>query len=225
MGETITLTAADGHQLAAYKAEPAGAAKGGMVVIQEIFGVNSHIREVCDRYAQDGYLAVAPAIYDRAERGVDLGYVGDDVDRGREIRAQCTIDDVIKDIAPAAAAASAGGKVGIVGYCWGGSIVYVSTCRLADRIACGVGYYGGQIIPHLQEKPGAPLMLHFGALDQSIPLDDVDKIRAAHPKVVVHVYADAGHGFNCDHRAHYHEESARFAFDRTLAFFAEHLAA
>ncbi len=225
MGETIELTASDGHELAAYQAAPTGPAKGGMVVIQEIFGVNGHIREVCDGYAAQGYLAVAPAIYDRAERGVELGYVGGDVDRGRDIRAMCNMEDVMADVAAAADAASAGGKVGIVGYCWGGSIVYVSTCRLADRIACGVGYYGGQIIPHLHEALGSPVMLHFGALDQSIPLDDVDKIRAAHSEVIIHVYADAGHGFNCDHRAHYHEESARIALQRSLAFFTEHLAA
>ncbi len=223
MGEMITLTAGDGHELAAYRAAPDGETKAGLVVIQEIFGVNSHIREVCDGYAAEGFLAIAPAIYDRVERGVDLGYTPDDMSAGREFRAGCDLDLVIKDVAAAAEAAHAGGKVGIVGYCWGGSVVYVSCCRLPGHIAAGVGYYGGQIIPHLQEKPGAPVMLHFGSLDKSIPLDDVEKIRAARPEVQVFVYDGADHGFNCDHRAQYHEATAKLALSRTLPFFAENL--
>jgi carboxymethylenebutenolidase len=223
MGEMITLTASDGHELAAYRAAPAGAAKAGLVVIQEIFGVNSHMRDVCDRYAAEGYLAIAPAIYDRVERGVELGYTPDDMTAGREFRAGCDLDLVIKDVAAAAEAARAGGKVGIVGYCWGGSVVYVSCCRLPGHIDAGVGYYGGQIIPHLQEKPGAPVMLHFGELDKSIPLDVIEKIRSARPEVQIFVYEGADHGFNCDQRGQYHEATAKLALSRTLPFFEENL--
>ncbi len=223
MGEIITLTASDGHQLSAYKAEPTASPKGGVVVIQEIFGVNSHIRDVCDRYATAGYLAVAPAVYDRVARDVQLGYGPDDIERGRDIRAETDIDDVIKDVAAAADAASAGGKVGIVGYCWGGSVVYVACCRLGDKLSCGSGYYGGQIIPHLHEEPQVPVMLHFGEKDAGIPLTDVDKIIAAQPKVTVHVYLGADHGFNCDQRTQYNPEAAVLAQDRTLAMFKEHL--
>jgi len=223
MGEMITLTASDGHEMAAYRATPTDNTKAGLVVIQEIFGVNSHMRDVCDRYAAEGYLAIAPAIYDRVERGIELGYAPDDLTAGREYRAGCDLDLVIKDVAAAAEAARAGGKVGIVGYCWGGSVVYVSCCRLSGHIDAGVGYYGGQIIPHLQEKPGAPVMLHFGELDKSIPLDDIEKIRAARPEVQTFVYDGADHGFNCDQRGQYHEATAKLALSRTLPFFEENL--
>ncbi len=224
MGETITLTASDGHQLSAYKAAPAGQPKGGLVVVQEIFGVNSHIRDVCDRYAAQGYLAVAPAVYDRVERDVELGYGPDDMARGRDIRAETEIDDVIKDVEAAAAAAAAGGKVGIVGYCWGGSVVYVACCRLGGKITAGSGYYGGQILPHLHEKPEARLILHFAENDGSIPLGDVDQIIAARPDVSVHVYLDADHGFNCDQRSQYNPDVAKLAEQRTLALFEKELA-
>ena len=224
MGQDIRLTASDGHQLEAYKAVPEGAPKaGGVVVVQEIFGVNGHIRSVCDRYAAAGYLAVAPAIYDRVERNVQLGYAPEDITGGREIRARCDMDDVMKDVAAAADAAAEGGKVGIVGYCWGGLIVYVASCRLGDRLAAGSGYYGASIKTFLGEAPAVPLMLHFGTLDASIPLEEVEAIRKTHGQVEVHVYEGADHGFNCDQRKQYHAEAAKLAGERTLAFFAAHL--
>ncbi|MFQ5773503.1 MAG: dienelactone hydrolase family protein [Kiloniellaceae bacterium] len=223
MGDNIRLTAADGHELGAYRARPGGAARGGVVVIQEIFGVNGHIRDVCDRYAQAGYLAVAPAIFDRTERDIELDYTPDDMTRGREIRAGIDMADVIKDVAAAAGAAAEAGKVGIVGYCWGGLIVYVAACRLGDKLACGSGYYGANIKNYLNETPAIPLMLHFGTLDASIPLAEVDAIRTAHPEVIVHVYGGADHGFNCDRRAQYNPAAAKLANERTLAFFAQHL--
>ncbi len=223
MGENIRLTAADGFELGAYRARPEGAAKGGVVVVQEIFGVNVHIRSVCERYAEAGYLAVAPAVYDRIEPDVQLVYEPDDITRGRDIRAKADMADVIADVAAAAEAAAEGGKVGIVGYCWGGLIVYVAACRLGDKLACASGYYGGSIVQYLGETPAVPLILHFGTIDASIPLSDVERIGQAHPGVTVHLYEGADHGFNCDMRSQYHAEAAALARERTLAHFAEHL--
>jgi len=231
MGENIRLTAADGFEFGAYRARPDGAPRASVVVIQEIFGVNVHIRAVCDRYAEAGYLAVAPAIYDRVEPDVQLGYTPDDVARGREIRAECDMANVIADVAAATESVAegdpgggpGGSKVGIVGYCWGGQIVYVASCRLGERLTCATGYYGGGIVPFLGEAPAVPLMLHFGTEDASIPLSDSERIGEAHPEVTIHLYEGAGHGFNCDMRAQYHAEAAALALERTLAFFAEHL--
>ncbi len=223
MGENIRLTAADGFELGAYRARPDGAPRGAVVVVQEIFGVNVHIRAVCDRYAEAGYLAVAPAIYDRVEPDVQIDYTADGFTRGREIRAECDMTNVIADVAAAADCATEGGKVGIVGYCWGGQIVYIASCRLGGKLTCASGYYGGGIVAFLGETPAVPLMLHFGTADTSIPLSDVEQIGAAHPEVAIHLYEGAGHGFNCDRRASYHAESAALALERTLAHFAEHL--
>ncbi len=227
MGENIRLTAADGFELGAYRARPQGAPRGGVVVVQEIFGVNVHIRAVCDGYAEAGYLAVAPAIYDRIEPDVQIGYTPDDVTRGREIRAKCDMANVIADVAAAAESAAeggpGGGKVGIVGYCWGGLIVYIAACRLAGRLACASGYYGGSIVQYLDETPAVPLVLHFGTLDSSIPLTDVERIGHAHPEIAVHLYEGADHGFNCDLRGQYNAEAAALSLERTLALFAKHI--
>jgi carboxymethylenebutenolidase len=223
MGENIRLTAADGFELGAYRARPDGTPRGAVVVVQEIFGVNVHIRAVCDRYADAGYLAVAPAIYDRVEADVQIGYTPDDVARGREIRAKCDMTNVIADVAAAADCAAEGGKVGIVGYCWGGQIVYVASCRLGDKLTCGSGYYGGGIVPFLGETPAVPLMLHFGTKDASIPLSDVEQIGAAHPEVAIHLYEGADHGFNCDMRPQFNAQAAAPALERTLASFAKNL--
>ena len=227
MGENIRLTAADGFELGAYRARPEGTPRGGVVVVQEIFGVNAHIRSVCDGYAEAGYLAVAPAIYDRIESDAQLGYTPDDVARGREIRAECDMANVIADVTAAADTAveggPGGGKAGIVGYCWGGQIVYVAACRLGDKLSCASGYYGGGIVPFLGEAPAVPLLLHFGTEDASVPLSDSEQIGAAYPEVAIHLYEGAGHGFNCDMRASYHAEAAALALERTLAHFAEHL--
>jgi len=223
MGENIRLTAADGFELGAYRARPDGAVKGGVVVVQEIFGVNVHIRSVCDRYAEAGYLAVAPAIYDRIERDVQVGYEPDDIARGRNIRAKADMANVIADVTAAAEAAAEGGKVGIVGYCWGGLIVYLAACRLGHKLACASGYYGGGIVSYLDETPAMPLMLHFGSLDVSIPLAEVERIDETHRDVAVHIYVGADHGFNCDRRSQYNAEAAAQALERTLGLFAEHL--
>ena len=172
-------------------------------------------------FAADGYAAIAPAVFDRIERGIELDYDDAGKVRGRELRAELGWEGPMADVEAAAGALEPLGNVGVVGYCWGGSLAWLAACRL--DVACAVGYYGGQIIGFNDETPRCPVILHFGETDASIPMDDVDAIRAAHPDVPVHVYGDAGHGFNCDRRGSYHAESAKTARARTLAFFAEHL--
>jgi carboxymethylenebutenolidase len=221
MGKTIELSAADGHKFAAYRAEPAGRPRGAIVVVQEIFGVNGHMRHVADDFAKQGYLAIAPALFDRTKRGVELGYQPSDIAAGRDLRAAVGDDGPLADIQATIDEASKGGKVAVIGYCWGGSLAYLSATRLKG-IAGAVGYYGGAIAQHAGEKTKVPVMLHFGETDQSIPMSDVEKVRAAHPEIPIHVYP-AGHGFSCDERGSYQAESARIALDRTLGFLKQHI--
>ncbi|MBC8339232.1 MAG: dienelactone hydrolase family protein [Rhodospirillales bacterium] len=219
MGEIIQLTATDGHVLDAYRAEPDGEPRGAVVVIQEIFGVNVHIKDVADGFAKDGYLAIAPALFDRFEKGVDLGYEADDIAVGREFKAKGNenLDNVMADVSAAYEAVKSAGKVGITGYCWGAVVVWAAACRLNfDAAAC---YYGAGIIDLIGETPKCPTILHFGREDASIPLDEVDAISKAHPDLDVYLY-DAGHGFNCDRRGSYDEDSMKAARVRTLDLFA-----
>jgi carboxymethylenebutenolidase len=221
MGEIITMTAGDGFTFAAYKARPAGTPKAGLVVLQEIFGVNAHIREVADRFAAEGYLVIAPALFDRAQRGVELGYTPDDITAGAAIRAKVPMDGALADIAASVRAVSEAGKVGVVGYCWGGTMAWAASCR-RPGVAASVCYYGGGIATMLDEMPKAPTIMHFGKLDKHIPQSDVEKIRAAFPHLSVFVY-DADHGFNCDHRASYNAPAADLARARTLEFLSDKL--
>ena len=223
MGNTINLTASDGTKISAYVAEPSGTPKGAVVVIQEIFGVNEHIRSVADGYAGNGYLAIAPALFDRVRSGVELGYDAEGIEVGRDIAFAMDMVDVLLDVEAAIDEVSRAGRVGIVGYCWGGSICYVAAARLGAKLAASVGYYGGQIMPYLDEQPVAPLLLHFGEEDGGIPLDNVRAIADRWPQIAVHIYDGAGHGFNCDERASHDAESATLALGRTLAHFAEHV--
>ena len=220
MGETIELNAADGHTLSAYRAGDA-AARRGLVVVQEIFGVNHHIRNVCDRFAAEGYFAVAPALFDRAQRGIELGYTQEDIPRGREWRAKLTDEGVLADLT-AAAGALGPRKRGIVGYCFGGTVAWWGATR-AELFGAAVGWYGGAIAATRTATPHCPVQLHFGETDASIPLADVEAIRAAQPAVEIYVYPGAGHGFGCDERASYNAEAAQLAQSRTLAFLAKHL--
>lgn len=222
MGRMLSLTAADGKSCAAYPAEPDGATDAAIVVIQEIFGVNGHIRDVCDRFAEAGYAALAPALFDRAEPGAELDYTPEGIERGRNLRAAVGDDGPLADLEAAIAYLREGhARVGAVGFCWGGSLAWLSATRLGADAA--VGYYGGQIAPVRDEKPGCPVLLHFGGADASIPPADVEAIRAAHPDIPVHVYEGAGHGFNCDRRASFHPEASKLAWSRTLNFLGEHL--
>ena len=221
MGENITLRAADGHEFDAYVARPTGTPKTALVVIQEIFGVNSHMRLVADQWAQDGFLAIAPAMFDRIERNVDLGYEGDDLTRARSFVPRIDFEKGILDLdATIAFARAARVKVGVVGYCFGGSIAYLAAAKLnTDAAVC---YYGTKILSLPDLVPQCPTMLHFGRLDAMTPIDSVEKFAAAHPEMPVYLY-DAGHGFNCHDRAVFHAESARLARERSLEFFQKHL--
>lgn len=222
MGETVRLTASDGHGFDAYRAEPEGAPRAGLVVIQEIFGINSHIRSVADSYAGEGFTVLAPALFDRAEPGIEIGYTPEDVERGREIRAGIPHENAVLDVAAAIDTLRTEGlAVAVVGYCWGGSLAWNAATRL-DGVSVSVGYYGGMVPDMADESPRCPVMLHFGETDASIPLDGVEKVKAAHPGVPVHIYP-AGHGFSCDARGSYDAPSAALARERTLAFFAENL--
>jgi carboxymethylenebutenolidase len=222
MGQMITLTAEDGFRLAAYRAAPAGKATHGLVVVQEIFGVNGHIKRVTDGFASDGYVALAPAIFDRVERDFETGYSQPDIERGRAVRAKADLDQVVMDTRAAVEALRAEGlTVGVVGYCFGGTVAWLAATRIPG-VAAAIGYYGGGVAAAASEEPRCPVLLHFGETDASIPKDHWDTIKAAHPNVPMHIYP-AGHGFNCDERGSYHADSAKLARQRTLEFFAKHL--
>ena len=215
------LTAADGHRFDAYIAVPAAKPRGALVVVQEIFGVNSHVRSVTDGFAADGYLAIAPALFDRVERGVDLGYGDADIQRGFALKTATGNDRPLLDIAAAMAHVGGAGKVGVIGYCWGGLLSWLAACSL-DGLAAGVAYYGGGIPSHASREPRCPVLAHFGDRDSHIPLDTVEAFRTAQPGVTVLLYP-AQHGFNCDQRASYDAASASLARERTLAFLRQHI--
>jgi carboxymethylenebutenolidase len=217
----LTLTASDGHTLAAYRADPAGPPRGAIVVIHEIFGVNHHIKAVTDSFAADGYVAIAPALFDRIERGVDLGYTPETSVKGRALRAETSLDRAMLDVAAAVRAVASTGKVGIVGYCWGGFVTWMASARVAG-LACAVPYYGAGILDHADLEPRVPVMAHFGERDAMIPAAGVKQLAARHPTHQVFLYA-ADHGFHCDERGSYDAAAAKLARERTLAFFREHV--
>ena len=222
----IVLTAVDGFKSSAYVSEPSGAPKGAIVVLQEIFGVNSHIRSVADRYAAAGYLAIAPALFDRAEKGVQLGYTPDDMKSGSALKAAVEAlpaPGVLRDIQAAVDFAASAGKVGIVGYCWGGLLVW----RAAEQVtglAAAVSYYGGGMTMGAEpsRKPAVPTMSHFGDQDTHITLESVKAFEQAHPEVEVHLY-EANHGFNCDQRGSYNAGASATALERSLYHFGKHV--
>ena len=225
MGEHVKLRASDGHEPDAYVARPAGGPIAGLVVVQEAFGVNGHIRSVTDGWAKDGFLAVAPALFDRVERGVELTYAGEDMQKGIGLIRQGNAGDRVKDVAAALdyARRESGKKAGVIGYCLGGTMAWLAATRLDPDAA--VGYYGGQILQYAGEKPRAPVMLHFGLQDSHIPKDEIEsKVQAAHPEMPVFWY-DAGHGFNCNDRASYNAEASKLARERSLEFLRKHLTA
>jgi carboxymethylenebutenolidase len=224
MGEDVKLRSRDGESIGAYVARPAGEPVAGLVIVQEIFGVNAHIRSVADGYARDGFLAIAPALFDRYERNVQLSYEGADMQKARSLIQRLNQDKAVEDVDAALGwlrRELPGKRAGVVGYCWGGSLAWLSATRLKTDAA--VGYYGGYIAKFAGETPHAPVMLHFGTQDAHIPKSDVDQVQAAHPDVQIFWY-DAGHGFNCDQRASYQPDAARVARERSLAFLRQHLA-
>ena len=217
--ETISLKAADGHELQAYVAKPEGMAKGGIVVLQEIFGLTDHIRSSTEKFAAEGYLAIAPAMFDRVETGMVLDY--SDFDTARATMDKLDRDQSINDIRAAADYARAAGKVGIIGFCWGGAMADLAACNgLADA---GVSYYGRMTVEWLDQQPTCPMLYHYGDRDALIPAQIVEKIqRARHGNV--HVWGSADHGFCCEDRPSYHKASAIQSMEITLKFFAENLA-
>ena len=222
MGQDITLTASDGFKLGAYRADPAGAPKGAIVVIQEIFGVNHHIRSVCDRIAAEGYVAIAPSIFDRTQPNFQCGYTPDEVANARKFIANPDWGAMLRDTQAAIDAAKGNGPIGIVGFCLGGSIAYAAATKLSG-LSAAVGYYGGAVVRFADDKPTVPTQLHFGEKDAGIPLTDVETIKSKRPEVEVFIYPGAQHGFHCDERASYDKTSAEIAWPRSLAFFAKHM--
>ncbi|MGC1299899.1 MAG: dienelactone hydrolase family protein [Alloacidobacterium sp.] len=222
MSEWLQLTASDGHIFDAYIAKPEREPIAGLIVLQEIFGVNAHIRSVADSYARDGFLAVAPALFDRIEKHVDLKYEGENLQKAMSFRPKINAGNAVLDVAAALdyARKESGKKTGVIGYCFGGTVAWLSATRLRPEAA--VGYYGGQIGKYAEETPKAPVMLHFGKLDTHIPKEDVDRVQAANPEVQIFWY-EAGHGFNCEPRSSYEPNSAKLAHERSLAFLIENL--
>jgi carboxymethylenebutenolidase len=222
MGQDVTLTSSDGFKLGAYRADPTGAPKGAVVVIQEIFGVNHHIRAVTDRLANEGYVAIAPAVFDRLQKDFQTGYTPDDIAKGREMAGKADQQAMLRDTQAAIDAVKSVGKVGITGFCMGGTITFVAAAQLSG-LSAAVAYYGGQIAKSVDQKPKVPIMMHFGEKDAGIPMPDVELIQAKHPNAEIFVYEGAQHGFHCDERASYDKKSADIAWPRTMEFFAKHL--
>jgi carboxymethylenebutenolidase len=224
MSETGTVKAGDGHILSVYIARPEGKPMGGLVVLQEVFGVNRHIRSVADGYARDGFLTVAPALFDRIEKNVELTYEGEDAKKGVSLLKQTDTLKALADVDAALTFArkASGKKTGVIGYCFGGLLAWLSSTRLHPDVV--VGYYAGRIGNYAAEKPRAPVQLHFGRLDNHIPAEQVEQVRAAHPEVEINWYDGAEHGFNCDMRAAYNAQAAALARGRALSFLRQHLA-
>ena len=220
MGQWIELEAADGHRFKAWRATPRGKVRGGLVVLQEIFGANAHMRELVEDFAAQGYDALAPALFDRVARDTELGYEAADVASGRELRGRIATDDTVKDMAACRDALKGAGRIGAVGYCWGGTLAWLCATRLG--VDCAVGYYGSSTIDFVAEQPGCPVTLMLGETDTSFPPEAIATIARAHPEVVIFTYP-AGHGFSCDHRSAYHEASTKLARERTLEVFGRYL--
>jgi len=218
MGSQIELTAADGRSLTGYETRPGGEPRGGVVVVQEIFGVTAHIRDVVDAFAAAGFHAVAPAMFDRIEPGVTLPYT--DIDGGRARVTRLSRQDIVADVHGAVMHLAGSGRVGVVGYCWGGTVAWIAAATLP--VSAAVSYYGTRIIENLDLAPACPMQFHFGQTDASIPPERIEQLRDAFPGGEFHLYP-AGHGFNCTDRADYHADSARLAFERTLDFLGRHV--
>jgi len=223
MGQNVTLTASDGHSLDAYTAEPSGKSKGGLVIIQEIFGVNNHVRHLVDEFAGKGYTAIAPALFDRVEKGLEIAYDEDGFAKGRASRGALNDDMILADVDAAAKQVSGAGKVGLIGYCFGGYVAWISGCNL-DSLSCSVSCYGGGVAARAgNDKPKMPMQMHFGDADHAIPMGDVHVIREAHPDVPSFVYDGAAHGFCCDDRDVYDAGATERCHGRALEFFAQHV--
>lgn len=221
MGEIMELSAGDGHRFDVYQATPSGTPRGGLVVIQEIFGMNSHMRQVCDQYAADGYACIGPALFDRVGKGIELGYGSADQSLGMATRQKLDWDATLRDVAAAHDAVRAFGKVGILGYCFGGSVAWLGATR--QDFVCAISYYGGNVAGFANEVPRCPTICHIGSEDKSITAEKIDIIRTSRPEVQVYVYDGAGHGFNCDQRGSWNAAAAHLARQRSLDFLHKNL--
>ena len=222
MGKPIQLTTSDSHKLGGYRADPAGKPKGGLVVVQEIFGVNHHIRAVCDRLAGEGYVAAAPAVFDRFVRDFETGYTAENIAHARSYLGKLDWDAMMKDIQAAMGNIKSAGPTGVIGFCMGGTASFLAACRLPG-LKAAVCYYGGMIAKFADERPKCPVQMHFGAKDPHIPMTDVDIIRKKQPQADIYVYPDADHGFHCDERGSYHKPSADIAWKRTTEFLGKNM--
>ena len=222
MGKQFNLTTSDAHSLGAYRADPAGKPKGGMIVVQEIFGVNHHIRALCDRLAAEGYVAVAPAVFDRFVRNFESGYSPDEIAHARSYLGNLNWDNMMKDLDAALGDIRSVGPCGVIGFCMGGTAAFLAACRL-NGLKAAVGYYGGQIAKFADEKPKCPVQLHFGEKDAGIPLSDVEIVKQKQPQAEVYVYPEAQHGFHCDERASFQKEASTLAWQRSMDFLAKHM--
>ena len=222
MGQHIKLTTADAHTLGSYRADPAGTPKGGMIVIQEIFGVNHHIRAVCDRLAALGYVAIAPAVFDRFVRDFECGYTPDEIAHARSYLGNLNWDKMILDMTAAKDELKGAGPIGVIGFCMGGTAAFLAATRIPG-VAAAVSYYGGQIGKFADEKPKCPLQMHFGEKDEGIPLSTVEEIKKKQPQAETYIYEGAPHGFGCDERASFRKEASDLAWQRTQDFLAKNL--
>ena len=223
MGKHFSLVASDSFKLGAYRADPSGTPKGGVVVIQEIFGVNHHIRAVCDRVAAQGYAAIAPAIFDRQHPNFECGYSPDEIANARKYVANPDWGAMMRDIQAAIDEAKKSGPAAIVGFCLGGTLAFLAAAKL-NGLSAAIGWYGGQIAKNADEKPKVPTQLHFGETDASIPMSDVELIKQKRGgDCEIYVYPGAGHGFNCEERGSYNETAAKLARERSIAFLNKHL--
>ena len=224
MGYPITIRSNDDFELSAHRADPEGPPTGAVVVVQEVFGITDHIRAVVDRYAANGYVAVAPALFDRIQPGIELAYDSDGIAEGIKLaRGEVDLDQAVQDLVASARSVAEVGKVGIVGFCWGGLLTALCAIRGGDTFAAASSYYGGGTPSLAPQQPVVPMIMHFGKDDHAIPLEDVRTLQEAWPDVTMYLYDGAGHGFNCDHRQSFDAASAAQAEERTLEFFAQHL--
>jgi carboxymethylenebutenolidase len=222
LGKHLSLTAADQHKLGGYRADPKGTPKGGMVVVQEIFGVNHHIRAVCDRLAAEGYVAVAPAVFDRFVRDFECGYTPDEIANARSYLGNLNFDNMMHDLSAAKADMKGVGPIGVIGFCMGGTAAFLAACRIPG-ITAAVAFYGGMIGKFADEKPKCPMQMHFGEKDEGIPMTVVDEIKKKQPQAEVYTYPDAPHGFYCDERASYRKEAGDLAWSRTKEFLTKNM--
>ena len=219
MGHEIKLNTQGTQCIGAWLCEPAGTAKGGVVVVQEIFGVNAHIRDVTQRFADAGYTAIAPAFFDHLESGVELDYDARGIARGRELAGELDMGQSVADVGSAAQSIASAGRIAVVGYCWGGTVAFVSGLRLQMP---AISFYGSRNVQYMDEPATAAQQFHFGERDGSIPPEAIERHRQTYPDAEIYTY-DAGHGFNCDLRKDFDAESSKLAWQRVLDFLSRHV--